>query len=103
MRAAQLGETNAVLRSVSKHFNVSLAAIYGHSRPHHVVVARQAAMYLLRNDVGLSYKAIGFTLHRDHSTVVYAVQKVRGEIADPNRRMELMKIRLLVASCLLVL
>jgi chromosomal replication initiator protein len=53
----------------------------GRKRDKKTATARQIAMYLLREELHLSYSDIGRLLgRRDHSTVTHAVSKVSGEI-----------------------
>jgi chromosomal replication initiation ATPase DnaA len=45
-------------------------------RSQHVVPARQIAMYLIRKLGSYSFPRIGISFKRDHSTVIYACQKI---------------------------
>lgn len=56
-------------------FIVPAQAIYSSDRSKHVVAARHVAMWLLR-DAGMSLPAIGATLGRDHTSVLYGVRRV---------------------------
>ncbi len=60
----------------------------GPRRNNQISSARQVAMYLINQITGLSYTAIGNEFgNRDHSTVVYAINKVKSIIKkDPNYR-----------------
>ena len=60
----------------------------GPKRNSQISSARQIAMYLINTITGLSYTAIGNEFgNRDHSTVVYAINKVKSIIKkDPNYR-----------------
>ena len=60
----------------------------GPKRSSQISSARQVAMYLINKITGLSYTAIGNEFgNRDHSTVVYAINKVKSIIKkDPNYR-----------------
>lgn len=51
-----------------------------------IVQARQAAMYLGRKHTSLSFPAIARALNRDHTTVLYAVQRVEKSLEDPDWR-----------------
>jgi chromosomal replication initiator protein len=52
-------------------------------------------MYILREDFHLSYPAIGSVFGgRDHTTVIHACEKVRGDItADDELKTQLEEIR----------
>jgi len=74
-----------ILDKVCKHFDVRVADLRGRRRTQSVVIPRQVAMYLLRNLTNLSLEEVGQHLGgRDHSTVLYAVGKVKDRMgADP--------------------
>lgn len=66
-----------ILRATSRHFEVDAADLRSKGRRQELVVPRQVAMYLIRELTPHSYPEIGqFFSGRDHSTVMYAVQKV---------------------------
>jgi chromosomal replication initiator protein len=66
-----------ILETTAKHFKLSPQDLTSKGRRHELVVARQVAMYLIRELTSHSYPEIGqFFSGRDHSTVMYAVQKV---------------------------
>ncbi|MDW7981379.1 MAG: chromosomal replication initiator protein DnaA [Thermomicrobium sp.] len=84
-----------VLDVVCRHFRVSLAELVGSSRRREVVVPRQVAMYLLRDELGLSLVEIGQRLGgRDHTTVLHGVEKVEQALArDEQLRGDLVTVR----------
>ena len=52
------------------------AQILSKARTRHVVYARQAIMYRMRNELlGLSLAQIGGILNRDHTTVIYGIDQ----------------------------
>jgi chromosomal replication initiator protein len=66
-----------ILRSTARHFEVEATELRSKGRRHELVAPRQVAMYLIRELTPHSYPEIGqFFSGRDHSTVMYAVQKV---------------------------
>ncbi|CAN5747828.1 chromosomal replication initiator protein DnaA [soil metagenome] len=66
-----------VLAVTSEHFKLAPSDLTSKGRRHELVVARQVAMFLIRELTTHSYPEIGqFFSGRDHSTVMYAVQKV---------------------------
>lgn len=70
-------EASSVIQLVAAHFNLSVAELLGRGRTKEVAFARQIAMYLLREENGLSLPGIGNQLGgRDHSTVRYGVEKI---------------------------
>jgi chromosomal replication initiator protein len=70
-----------VIAAVAKYFDVSLENLLGASRRKELVVPRQIAMYLLREDCSSSFPSIGHELGgRDHTTAMHACGKVRKEV-----------------------
>jgi len=70
-----------ILRKTADHFAVSPDDVRGKGRRQELVVPRQIAMYLIRELTTHSYPEIGqYFSGRDHSTVMYAVQKVQDGI-----------------------
>jgi chromosomal replication initiator protein len=66
-----------VLGAVTKHFGVSLSELRGRGRSKEIVLPRQVAMYILREETGTSLVEIGALLGgRDHSTVMHGIEKI---------------------------
>lgn len=67
----------AILSAVSERFNVSVSQIQSKSRSRNLSLPRQTAMYLARKLTNMSLAEIGgFLGGRDHSTVIYADEKI---------------------------
>jgi chromosomal replication initiator protein len=67
----------AILEAVCRHLGVSLQELSGAKRTREITYARHLAMYLLRQDAGLTFQTIAQTLGRkDHSTVVHACKQL---------------------------
>ncbi|MFO8150555.1 MAG: chromosomal replication initiator protein DnaA [Trueperaceae bacterium] len=72
-----------ILRVTAKHFGVEVDDLRSKGRRQELVQARQVAMFLIREMTSHSYPEIGqFFGGRDHSTVMYAVQKVGEHAGD---------------------
>ena len=70
-----------VLAAVVEAFGVKPDAVCGRRRTQSVVMPRQVAMYLLRQLTDLSLVEIGgFFGGRDHTTVIYACQKIADRV-----------------------
>jgi chromosomal replication initiator protein len=70
-------EPEVVLALVARECGISLDQLTGPARKRELVQARQIAMYLLRNLLGMSYAGIGALFGgRDHATVIHSVEKV---------------------------
>ena len=84
-----------VLTAVAGYYQVDLADLTGRSRNRDIVLPRQMAMYLLREETNASLPQIGEVLGgRDHTTVIYAHEKMTQEIeTNDTRRRELLAIR----------
>jgi chromosomal replication initiator protein len=84
-----------VLAVVADFYRVDVADLTGRSRSKEVVIPRQMAMYLLREETGASLPQIGEALGgRDHTTVMYAHEKMAEQIeTDNQRRREVQSIR----------
>lgn len=66
---------------VGKYFNINPEDLKGAKRSNEVVFPRQIAMYLCRNVAQMSTPQIGNSFgKRDHSTVIYACNKIEKEI-----------------------
>lgn len=64
----------AVIRGVADDFGVSFERIMGNLRTKKVVIARREA-YRRCREMGLSYPEIGYIMNRDHTTVLYGINR----------------------------
>jgi chromosomal replication initiator protein len=71
----------AVLTAIGRYFDVRADDLKGKARHKQIVVPRQIAMYLLREDAHLSTPEVGRLLHRDHTTVLHGLKQVANDIA----------------------
>ena len=70
-----------IVRIVSSFYNIEEHSIYEKTRKKEVVKPRQVIMYLLREDMGVSYPSIGEKLGgRDHTTVIHSCEKIKNDI-----------------------
>ena len=77
-----------IVQVVVEHFGIKLSELQSRKRTNAVAYPRQVAMYLARQITRHSLEEIGgFFGGRDHSTVLYAVEKVnvQGQ-SDPSTR-----------------
>jgi len=84
-----------VLHEVSISFGVSNERLLGRERTREVALPRQIAMYLLREEGGVSLPQIGEMIGgRDHTTVIYACDKVNNLMeTDEQLRRQVLQIR----------
>lgn len=88
-------EPRQVLKAVADVFGLSTDELLGRSRSRDVSLPRQVAMYLMREEVNASLPQIGEALGgRDHTTVMYACEKVADLIERDDRfRRQVLQIR----------
>ncbi len=84
-----------VMSQVADAFGVTVQNLLGTDRRQEVVLPRQVAMYLLREEANFSLPKIGQALGgRDHTTVMHACQKVTDMLErDDKLRRRVIKIR----------
>jgi len=84
-----------VLKAVSNAFGISNDRLLGRERTREVALPRQVAMYLLREEGRVSLPKIGELIGgRDHTTVIYACQKVNNLMdTDDRLRRQVLQIR----------
>src|SRR5690625_3423917 len=72
-----------ILRTVGRSFSVEVKDLKSKGRRQELVVPRQLAMYLIRELTPHSFPEIGqFFSGRDHSTVMYSINKVAKQLED---------------------
>ncbi len=77
-----------IINISSQYFNIDKKQILNGSRQPQIVQARQIAMYLCRDLLGLSYPNIGKMFGgKDHSTVMYSIKKIN-LLIDKNKNMQ---------------
>ncbi len=84
-----------ILDTVGGFYNLSSQALLGPERTKEIAMARQVAMYLIREETDASLPAVGELLGgRDHTTIMYGYKKVADMIErDDNLRRQLISLR----------
>lgn len=84
-----------IIERTARHFQIPVEDIVGPKRDKDIVVPRQIAMYMLRNELKLSYPKIARELGRkDHTTAIHSVEKINKEArVDASLRMAITEIR----------
>jgi chromosomal replication initiator protein len=84
-----------IAQAVAEYYRVPLELICGKQRDKHIVMPRQIAMYLIRQETQDSLLEIGQIFGgRDHSTVLHACEKIeRAMNVNPVLRREVIAIR----------
>jgi len=88
-------DSKQIVQAVAEYYQISLDAMCGKQRDKHIVMPRQIAMYLLRQETEASLLEIGQLFGgRDHSTVLHACEKIDREVnINPTLRREIVAIR----------
>jgi chromosomal replication initiator protein len=84
-----------ILETVAEYYRIPREDLCGKQRDKHIVVPRQVAMFLMRQETQASLLDIGNALGgRDHSTVLHGCDKIAREVNDNTAlRKEIMAIR----------
>lgn len=84
-----------IIERTARHFQIPFEDIVGPKRDKDIVVPRQVAMYMLRNELKLSFPKIARELGRkDHTTAIHSVDKIDREArSDTSLRMAISEIR----------
>jgi chromosomal replication initiator protein len=85
----------SILDHVSKYYGIDGKVLKGRQRSRNIVVPRQVAMYLMREETESSLVEIGGALGgRDHTTVLHGCEKIAEEInTDSRLRSDVLEIR----------
>lgn len=84
-----------IVQAVVDYYGVSLRDLRGRARNREIVLPRQVAMYLLREETTASLMDIGSELgNRDHTTVMHGIAKIERQLdEDSTLRQQIMAIR----------
>ncbi len=84
-----------IAQAVAEYYHISLKSMCGKQRDKHIVMPRQIAMYLMRQETQASLLEIGQLFGgRDHSTVLHACEKIDRVVnINPALRREIVAIR----------
>ncbi|HTI74389.1 MAG TPA: chromosomal replication initiator protein DnaA [Mycobacterium sp.] len=74
--------TAAIMAATAEYFATTVEELRGPGKTRALAQSRQIAMYLCRELTDLSLPKIGQAFGRDHTTVMYAEKKIRGEMAE---------------------
>ena len=86
---------SVVIDTVAAHFGVSVETLKGRKRDKKTSLARQVAMYLLREESQLGQSAIGHALGgKAHNTVMHGCERIANQLnVDPHLRRDIINIR----------
>ena len=94
-----------ILKKVARAYHVKVSDLKSNSRKQSTVLARNVAIYLIRELVGCSFKQIGrYCGNRDHSTMLHSYQKIvaacdaTGDRTDSSTKSTVLKLKLLLSD-----
>lgn len=84
-----------VIKIVSDFYNIEESSIYEKTRKKEIIKPRQVIMYILREDLNISYPSIGEKMGgRDHTTVMHSCEKVKNDLKENSSlTQELLQLR----------
>lgn len=75
-----------IIETVAEFYGIKAADLISQSRRRELVIPRQVAMYLMREEIGASFPQIGQEMGgRDHTTAMHAYNKIKKEVAEEGR------------------
>ena len=70
-----------IIQTVTEYFDIDISDVLGKSREKRLAFPRQIIMYLLREEMSISYPSIGSELGgRDHTTAMHAYTKISKDL-----------------------
>ena len=87
--------TKEIIKTVAEFYSIEEVNIYDKGRKKEIIKPRQIIMYLLREDLDISFPSIGEKVgNRDHSTVIHSYEKIKNDLKnDPELIQEINQIR----------
>ena len=83
-----------VIDKVAKYYNLTSKDLYGESRVKDIKNARQIAMYLMNEQLGLSTVKIGNEFKKDHTTIMHGIKVIKTQLkTDFNLRSQISDLR----------
>lgn len=72
-----------IIDAITSYFSLSIKDLCGKRRSRDVVIPRQLAMFLMRNELGMNLVEIGSILGgRDHTTIIHGCEQVKHQIEE---------------------
>ena len=75
-----------ILEIVAKNYGITVENITSSKRTDNIVNARHMAVYMIRENTGLSLKEIGAIFKRDHTTIMSSIDKADSMIKQSNNK-----------------
>jgi len=81
----RLLKTNDIIKVVCKYYNIKKEVLLGKKRNKEIVLPRQILIFLLREELDLSYKGIAREVGgKDHTTIIHNYNKIKNLIIEDN-------------------
>lgn len=78
-----------IIKKTAQFYDIDEKDLFSNTRKKEIVVPRQIVMYLLKEELKLSFSSIGRKFnHKDHSTVIHSYNKIKNEIKKNSRLKE---------------
>ena len=71
-----------IVEEVSRTYNVSSEDIYSRKKQADIAYARQISMYIVNQVMSLSSTDIGKKFNKDHTTVLYTIEKIKSKLKE---------------------
>ena len=95
VKSSQDITVDQIIDTVCRYFSVSRTRVLGPGRPKKIVIPRQVAMYLCRDELGESYPSLKEIFHKkDHTSIMYACEKTQKNMEeDPEFKATVLHIK----------
>ena len=76
-----------IIDEVSRTYSISKSDIFSKRKTSEIAYARQISMYIVHELTQLSYTSIGKSFNKDHTTVLYTINKIQKLLdKDPSQK-----------------
>lgn len=82
----------SIQKEVEQYYRISHNDLVGTKRSRNVGYARQVAIYLCRQMLDITYNDIGKKFNRDHSTVMYSIERIEDRLKESRELQEEIEI-----------
>jgi chromosomal replication initiator protein len=83
IKPTKIVTVNHVIKTIANFYDVEERTLFKKTRRKEVVLPRQIAMYILREDLSTSYPSIGHKFgQKDHTTVIHAYKKISNSMQN---------------------
>jgi len=89
---------DCVIKNICFFYNVSELFVKENAKKKTIIRVRHMCMYFLREKTPMNLKAIGAVFKKDHTTVLHAINKIKGyiDINDPETTEDIKQINFIL-------